>query len=1559
MTTIPANQWFSSGNDFLKDAVAGTTGTQGLNFSGSETRYTGSLNGLATTTRADGRVLLYTGSSNAGIHLAIYDPYNDSWSETWTWVSRPGSGYTGTQSIGELAISDDGHFLAVGQGNPSSYQGVSMPSRGVQIGEIKADGTIQWLPISAGAQAKLNNENIRSLEWVGSTLIATSRNVEVVRQFDPIQSKYKLVGTPNGNTLSIKTDASGISEVTKTPLEKELRVLAKSSGYLIVASHDVQSESRNRVWISNKNGVATEELNGHEYSKLKQEEWFAIETNILARISVHPQLIDGKLIAFAGIYKADEPLNTFSSAGKISEIIRLVIDPVTKNLESYQHYHVAPGDIGTNQANNSFYYGFFSFAVDPHDPNALGVYTGGNLFLEANEPALIDGGGLVKITFPSSDTKGVAQAQISEYLYGPRVSTDANGKTTTTFNPGQPHADSRSIDFYISKYGPRLIQSDDGGVWEINLNTNNLSTDSYWQPLVGPGLTGLETVMTSWISNNNSILSSYQDNGASLGYLNDSYATNFWNSDGKLVFVDDGSEAGEFSGYLTSQKYLSSATDSKITRLNFSEEGYVESSDIIDLYYQRSSTSAIIPWEWTEDAQASVLDMYPLEVNAYQKGDIVLASASNIYAVTQAHDGHILPANGLLLRPLLRKNGNRFVVSSLDNQQSSLHAATFTVGTDGTINHIIYSDRPNNESEPTLTPVIDFEKVSPELNSLGAILDIVHQPTKDGNALYWIQGGLTPRYRIELPIATTQYLMVWNPDTQEISKVTLTELGLPTIEAATGQTDQYGYQAVCFVPGRGIRNDQLVIGGPLGIFTAELPANGVISAAELTFEEMPFDGMESDQNIGSYVQSIDYDPNDDLLIAGTIGQGSYLYSFSGELGQRIYSNELQIHNITLPMRSVADLDKRGNEQNSNLVIQIDKEPSKQTDTTLKIVLHDADKWREYMEVVSPFHFNLPDHDDNDDTLEALRSINLLEEEGRKNFGAEVINNDIHLMVDIPAATSFYALEINQKSFRQNQISAEGDNNPKLRFSVTDLGYPNATKEAAITLESQSKSGQAVAYSPSSLNLELAYLAAIPLDKGSKEIYDNELQKHAKEIISSNTFYNYSFAKDAKSDGLGVNDFRLTVPIDTFTILRTSEELDSKANSTKWLQALITSDSVDTGTNKKAGEKFTYTDTEIQEVGSGAKAQVYDPITQKGARFYDINNDGYADHLSISAGASQTQFTTNISVGFGSVELDPIFTSSEQHQIHLHDPINPETAANIRLTADLVKQAVSTSSLGYILLDPSEDLNDFTTELFKDRARNLITSLGDWVDLSAIPEGFRFSSEFLANTGQRLLVFEVEGASLDQLSGLDDPRLSWLNTKLTADGKTLSVSSLNGAEASIAITPGVQDLNPLIADQQSQTPILDFTALASDQSINFTLNYGREAALDSVTGWYIIQSRDGAIAATDGQTLRPGDLNYISEALRSGNRIDAISGLSIANRQTQSVGGEILGGTFLAPYAKVNNDETYVAFPEANSDRLQHFMMLGENLIGFEDLPNGGDRDFQDFVWKFNFSIGQI
>ena len=43
-----------------------------------------------------------------------------------------------------------------------------------------------------------------------------------------------------------------------------------------------------------------------------------------------------------------------------------------------------------------------------------------------------------------------------------------------------------------------------------------------------------------------------------------------------------------------------------------------------------------------------------------------------------------------------------------------------------------------------------------------------------------------------------------------------------------------------------------------------------------------------------------------------------------------------------------------------------------------------------------------------------------------------------------------------------------------------------------------------------------------------------------------------------------------------------------------------------------------------------------------------------------------------------------------------------------------------------------------------------------------------------------------------------------------------------------------------------------------------------------------------------------------------------------------------------------NNFTYL---EANSDGVDHIRLLGNNIFGFEDLPSGGDRDFNDIIVK--------
>ncbi|MBP5974433.1 DUF4114 domain-containing protein [Brasilonema sp. CT11] len=52
----------------------------------------------------------------------------------------------------------------------------------------------------------------------------------------------------------------------------------------------------------------------------------------------------------------------------------------------------------------------------------------------------------------------------------------------------------------------------------------------------------------------------------------------------------------------------------------------------------------------------------------------------------------------------------------------------------------------------------------------------------------------------------------------------------------------------------------------------------------------------------------------------------------------------------------------------------------------------------------------------------------------------------------------------------------------------------------------------------------------------------------------------------------------------------------------------------------------------------------------------------------------------------------------------------------------------------------------------------------------------------------------------------------------------------------------------------------------------------------------------------------------------------------------------------------NNDpQVYFSFLGANSDKTDHVSLLGDNVFGFEDLVNGGDKDYNDVTVRINLS----
>ena len=1528
MPSITPNTWVPTGNDYVID---GEWGRLGILEKFGETYISGATNGLAI--KEDGeKVFLYAGSVNGGIYLRIYDKSTDSWGDSWEWISKTADGYTGSQSIGVLSISEDGKYLAVGQGNSSNYLGkgqnqggVGAPSQGVQIGAIRGDGSVEWLPVAEEVANTMRGHQIRALEWIGNQIITKSWDINTFQA--PLNT--------------IEATSQGLTKVKQANHNKKNAFFDYAAKHLVLGGYELKFNEREElIKVSNFIDIG-EESSPIPKDALKNDSYnqyiagLDSSNQAIARVSVYPELVGGKLIAFLGAAKLQEneakpgTLNTIN--GKISNIARLVIDPTSREIERVKQYAVTDNDIGNNQSLNLTNYGNFSFHIDPHSTTGHSVFAGGNGFWEAKPKSVATLGGLVRVDF-SGD-----QPLIAKTLYGPKL--DNSGEEVIPgFSPGQPHADSRSIAFYESATGPKLIQTDDGGIWEIALQSgpegSTYKPGAWWKSLTTKGINTLETNMVSWASASNSIASSYQDNAASLGYYGDDHATNFWQGDGQHSFFDDAADGDGYSGYLSSQMYL---PHGYFGRVDYTNAGFITSRQDAEFYVQRSPGQVPVPWDWTAEGQqyqgqGSYPFFLPAEANAYQSNKIVITGYSNFYETVEAPQS--TPRTALVFRPLLPSDSTQSLKPTAIDNQGDAHSKSVGSLYIGAVNYenerdlkgqpAIYG-RVSNSSGNYFLEVIDLGESLDRFRKQGPVVDLAHTQKDGSDILYWLQGGtsMTAKWTFSTEVLPTEKQILSVRETNgNVRSYSLKDLGLSFVEG-----DAWGYQAMAFVPGNESRPDQLVLAGLTGIWSAPLDDQGLPAS---NFQQMSW-YLPNKSAPGSYIKSIQYDPQDDLLIAGTQGQGSYIYSFSGDLGERPASNELlHISNVRLPQRTKADLNKRGHDIENEITIQLDSRlQDRNQGTEIEIILHNANAWRESMEVVSLYL--VPKDPDKPQYIKNIQRFNLLTSIGLEHANGREDSGDLIIPFTFPVGVSLYNLVVDQKEF------ASPHDTINLNYSVRTTDGASS-KSAQLQLITNDISDSAIFYGSSFTKEGDNFKDSFDADakSWSAKPIAYEFEPQASPIVYSYTITpstNNLGAKQATSSNALIT--RTTIPIDAYRIQRKTDSLTSKPKENAWLFSTL----------KSTGKLITYDST------SGI-----------GARFYDLSGDGYADRLSITANASQTEFSKDVELGFGSAVMQPKFTSIDNRQVLVDSGIESDntTPFNIRISASINSNnpPSNTSSIGYVVFNPGENLFDFSNTLFKERARKLTTILGKSVNLRGTPDHKSFLTESLINTGQRVMFFDFEGSSIEQLKGKDDPRLTWLKTTVVPDqdDKTLVLSKAFQTVLTVNITPGVQGINPLIADLQNQAAILDFTSFATDQTITGTLAYGREATLGTNLGWYVIDRADGAITAANGDTLLPGHASYIQEALRADNLIDPLTGIQIKNGKIASKDFSIKGGRLLAPYAKGSNGKVYFAFANANADGLEHFYSLGTNKIGFEDQKGGGDRDFLDLVQVFDFSI---
>jgi hypothetical protein len=397
--------------------------------------------------------------------------------------------------------------------------------------------------------------------------------------------------------------------------------------------------------------------------------------------------------------------------------------------------------------------------------------------------------------------------------------------------------------------------------------------------------------------------------------------------------------------------------------------------------------------------------------------------------------------------------------------------------------------------------------------------------------------------------------------------------------------------------------------------------------------------------------------------------------------------------------------------------------------------------------------------------------------------------------------------------------------------------------------------------------------------------------------------------------------------------------------------------------RRADRKLLY--YAINPTNGGAMSPLtYDTITGAGARFIDLDNNGIADFLALSLidggygdkDGLVNRFIDDSSVA-GFVDLPNLrFSNAGTGNLTISDLTNAAPAA-VSLRATLSSRPVSSNQIGYVVLNPSEVPNsaallaDLTW--LRGRSRTLLSSLEN-TDVT-LPAGSSFARDIQLLNGQSIRFFEVDDASLEQLTSLSDSRFRFLNPGEITNSQA-AFSSTSGVRFSLNLLPTDPGLNALISQAQGLAPVLDLSAFTAAQSLSGTVAIGREADFNSVAGFYRTLDAAGTVLAADAITrLRPGDNGYAAAALRTPNIVGQLGNLSVADNQSTSRSfGGITGGTFLAPFAQVNGN-TFFAFGGANTDGLSHFRSLGNNLFGLEDIVGGGDKDFDDMVIGFNFS----
>ena len=277
----------------------------------------------------------------------------------------------------------------------------------------------------------------------------------------------------------------------------------------------------------------------------------------------------------------------------------------------------------------------------------------------------------------------------------------------------------------------------------------------------------------------------------------------------------------------------------------------------------------------------------------------------------------------------------------------------------------------------------------------------------------------------------------------------------------------------------------------------------------------------------------------------------------------------------------------------------------------------------------------------------------------------------------------------------------------------------------------------------------------------------------------------------------------------------------------------------------------------------------------------------------------------------------------------------------------------------------------------DRAKVIFSAIAN------LPNGFNTDNlthllEF--NSGDNFRFYLVKNSTTDAVRTGVTP----LTDILFSDPLTQKITDLGNDDFSLAWKDGgnnAADFNNLVVKIQStndslplgtnlqgnsQGEVIDLRGVTSQVKADFVVN--REAAFNNFIGFYRVADENGGIDTNgDGKAdILTGQAGYTEAAVRG--RVAGID-LTVNNQGSATSTGTFQPGSIFVPFiitngmpdalldSNPNNDPAvYFPFLGANTDKVDHIRLLGNNVFGFEDLASGGDKDFNDMIVRVNLTI---